>query len=335
MGVVIVHTGHIQLHIGLISFGGDAGAKIGFQHGLYRVKTVLLGAGFQLLGAAVQLSLGSLGNGIASGLCIQAHGLILGPGLEGVVQEELLPGHGGAGHAAGLLVQGLGSVQTNVGNIAAIVIEEVVIGPPVEDLEQAVAEGGIAHRGYGFAQLRGDIVPFEGIVLPDQNAGRLCGLFRGGVCGGGGGFSGFCGKALCRSSQEPNGDGDEGQNQDCAANYQGELFPIHRLRLGIGSLPWRRKVLLRGGGGLRSLLRGEGNGLSLLRQAVVPATAGADGIAILQGGLAVFTIHELTSFLPWDADRPRPGAYFFQYSTERAPMQGKVPGKYEKRLNFL
>ena len=104
LGVVIVHTGHIQLHIGLISFGGDAGAKIGFQHGLYRVKTVLLGAGFQLLGAAVQLSLGSLGNGIASGICIQAHGLILGPGLEGVVQEELLPGHGGAGHAAGLLV---------------------------------------------------------------------------------------------------------------------------------------------------------------------------------------------------------------------------------------
>ncbi len=39
--------------------------------------------------------------------------------------------------------------------------------------------------------------------------------------------------------------------------------------------------------------------VSVLRQAAVPATAGADESSILQGLLAGFIIHELTPFFPF------------------------------------
>ena len=259
----------------------------------------------------------------------------------------MLPGHGGGGHTAGLLSQGFGGVQAYIGNVVIVVVEEVVVGSPVEDLQQAIGEGGVPHGGYRFAQLWGDVFPIKGIALPDQDAGGFCGLFRGCLCGGGGGIVRLCGAG--GTGQEPNGDGDQRQDQNRAANDQGELLLVDGLWLGgllglrgvllgqLGSFLWLDGFLRLGGflrfGGCQEFF--QGNGFRFLRQRVVPAAAGADGIAILQGSLAVLTIHELTSFLPWDADTPGPGAYFFQYNMDRASMQGEIPREYDKRLDFL
>ena len=176
----------VQVPEGLIVRHGSPGAEVFMDHIFRGAVAVFLGGLLQAGLYGVQLILKLLGNLEAVFLGGAVYGLIHLPGGQGLLQEILLPGpvlH----HAAGLAVQGLGSVHAEVGGIRAILAVEILSRQPVVDLQLSVGQhpvsGGSDHRigsglylflGAGIAALAGHIV---GIAVSGD--GGLGGLHSG------------------------------------------------------------------------------------------------------------------------------------------------------------
>ena len=179
----------VQVPEGLIVRHRGSGAEVFVDHILRGAVAILLGGLLQIGLNGVQLILKLLGNLEAVLLGGAVHGLIHPPGGQGLLQEILLPGpvlH----HAAGLGVQGLGSVQAEVGGIRAVLAVEILSRQPVVDLQLSIGQhpvsGGGDHPigsglylflGAGIAALAGHIVGIA--VGRDGGLGGLHRAFRG------------------------------------------------------------------------------------------------------------------------------------------------------------
>ena len=179
----------VQVPEGLIIRHRSPGAEVFVDHIFRGAVAVFLGGLLQAGLYGVQLILKLLGNLEAVLLGGAVYGLIHLPGGQGLLQEILLPGpvlH----HAAGLGVQGLGSVQAEVGGIRAVLAVEILSRQPVVDLQLSVGQhpvsgsgdhpigGGLyLFLGAGIAALAGHIVGIS--VGRDGGLGGLRSAFRG------------------------------------------------------------------------------------------------------------------------------------------------------------
>ena len=127
-------------------------------------------------------------------LCNQSQSLIIVPLTEGIVEEIVLPGAVNLG--ALLLVQGLGVVQAEVGQVVAVVAQEALDTHPVVDLKladgQILVAGGsgdhvpgsqnnIVADGVGLLGVQGIIGVNDDILLVVAGSGGGCCCSRRGV----------------------------------------------------------------------------------------------------------------------------------------------------------
>ena len=336
----------VQVPEGLIVRHRRSGAEVFVDHIFRGAVAVLLGGLLQAGLYGVQLILKLLGNLEAVFLGGAVYGLIHLPGGQGLLQEILLPGpvlH----HAAGLGVQGLGSVQAEIGGIRAVLGIEILSRQPVVDLQLSVGQhpvsGGGNHRigsglylflGAGIAALAGHIVGIA--VGGDGGLGGLHSGLHSAFRGFGAGVQLLVLLLAVHHQHRHNG-----CHQDHGRYSQGHgrgaahaLLPLRLPGLLGGSLLSSGSFLGRGGflggrsllGKLRgsffrgSLLRVEFHGSGLER--IFFSAGGADGLPVFHFSAAI-----LTSFhkqIPLSSRRSPPGVHNpAQFTTFMPGMQGK------------
>ena len=336
----------VQVPEGLIVRHRSPGAEVFVDHIFRGAVAVLLGSLLQAGLYGVQLILKLLGNLEAVLLGGAVYGLIHLPGGQGLLQEILLPGpvlH----HAAGLGVQGLGSVQAEVGGIRAVLAVEILSRQPVVDLQLSVGQhpvsGGGDHRigsglylflGAGIAALAGHIVGIA--VGGDGGLGGLHSGLHSAFRGFGAGVQLLLLLLAVHHQHRHNG-----CHQDHGRCSQGHgrgaahaLLPLRLPGLLGGSLLSRGGFLGRsgflGGRSLLGKLRGSFFRGSLLRvgfhggrlERIFFSAGGTDGLPVFHFSAAI-----LTSFhkqIPLSSRRSPPGVHNpAQFTTFMPGMQGK------------
>ena len=189
-------------------------------------------------------------------------------------------------------MQGQGGIQPQVGSVTAIGVEKVIVGDPVAGVQSAVGQALVPHLGHHLVHAGGNALPLVGVVGVDLHRQGLLGG-QGLAAGLAGFFCGFAGQGRIPSlrlsaipqqqpAAHPHGGHQHNPGQNGRQPFAGFLPRFGRFR-SCSSFGGFRRFRCRD-----SVTGGFG---------VVKATVRADGHAVIQRRLTMFTIHGLTSFL--------------------------------------